>query len=523
MQPETIISDYDKLTSKKSQLLRKWDDLSKYVLPSHSRFLSEAANEETERQEDVYDTTAMRANEVLASSLHGGLTPPTAEWFKLSIRNKEIDKTGKLWLETAAKKALSALNESNFITAISRSYLDLGAFCTAALWLDDESKGLTFGRLKFTNIHLKNLVFQEGVSGKAEFVWIESKMPAINAVNMYDSAKMPMVAKKASEDKTRHEDVKFIIYCAAQMADDGSVKGYKTVVVSREDKAIVDTKISVTAPFMVVRWQQSTGEVWGTGCGMRALPDIRVINQAKYMELSAYDESINRGYVTTQRNLVNNDIDRKGVTIVQDINKLKPLNEGSYNWNVVQLKGEEIQSSIRSMFYEDRLVLPQTTGDTATEFRIRYDLLQRQLAPIMGRLQVELLNPIIERVIALMVEGGALTSPPSSITDDDSLDIEYTAPLVRSRQSQEIEAINQWVGSIAGLVELYPNIRHIIDDERIGRRMAEALDIPAEIINDAEKVAEMVQKDMEQRERQIAMEREARGLPPEQTQPQEPQ
>lgn len=521
---ESIIKNFDKLNADRVTLLDTWQDIARFIMPAHAYFTKErqsGSDDNSDFFESVYDTTAMRANEVLASSLHGGITPNNAVWFLMRSRNKNQSKAVKEWLEECAEKMMEALNESNFINAISQTYLDLGAFCSAALWVDDESQGLAFGRLKFSNIHLSKVVFKEGISGKAEFIWVEISMPANVAMQKFKEASqteaMEQVREIANSDNP-YEEVKFIVHCYPNYGEDGSVIDYQICIVSKLDKKTVDERVETKSPFMIPRWQRATGQEWGSGCGIRALPDIRVINRAKEMELNAYDESINRGYVTTAGNILSNTIDRKGTTIVKDPNKLRPLTEGDLSWNVAQIKGDEIQNSIRSMFYEDRLVLPTTSGDTATEFRIRYDLLQRQLAPTMGRLQVELLNPIIERVFDLMMQGGALPPIPEEFEDTDEVDIEYTAPLVRSRQSQEVEAINQWLSMTANLSQIYPEVRHKVDVLEASQRLAESLDIPQELVISNE---DALEKYRQERQAQIEAEAAENGAPQPQQPPQE--
>ncbi len=502
---EGVIKSFNKLHSERENLLAEWDGIGKYVLPSHAYFQDQkVVDGNHDNMIDVYDTTAMRSNEVLAASIHGGLTPPNAKWFSYRIRDDEINsiKEVREWLEECEKLTLEAIQESNFVTSIAQVYLDLGAFNTAALTLDDESQDLAFGRLKFTNIHLSQVVFREGVSGKAEYVWIKQElMPAVALAMLPDDVdKMPKIKEYAEDDKKQFELFEFYWYCEPEM-DDGRLTGnYVVSFVSKEDKSIVNESIDTAIGAMIPRWQQSTGQVWGTGPGLRALPDVLVINRAKELELGAWEDSLNRAYKTTPDNVIG-DIDRQGLTICKDPGLLQNLNEGDYRWDVVNLKASDIQDAIRSMFYEDRLVMPTTSGDTATEFVKRYELLQRMLAPTMGKLSVELLNPIIERSFSLLMAGGKLPPMPESIPEGkDNVDIEYVSPLSKAQRLPEVDSVNRWLQTMLPLIEYYPNLRHLIDAVQIGRESADALDVPTKVIRGDREFKEAVQQEQQQQQ-----------------------
>lgn len=504
-----IVAEFKKLDGERAPILTEFEHIAKYILPSHAYFVDQKTTDGNESKYiDVYDTTAMRANEVLSAFLHGAIAPPGAQWFKGKERDKDKDKVPSVrkWFEQVVNPRMqAAIEESNFVTSFAQLLLDLGAFCTAGLWLDDESTGMAFGRLRFRNIHLKKLVFREGVDGRAGYVWMKTPISAANAVAMYPEADMPKVRDAYGSDKHKHKEFDFIIYSEPATDSKGSLTGlYETTIVSVEDETEVDSIEELAQPFMIPRWQQATGQVWGTGPGMRALPDVLVLNRAKELELGAWEETVNRGYMTTPDNLVDNEIDRRGVTFVNDVNNLRPLNEGDFSWSVAQLKGEEVQNSIRSLFYEDRLVMPTTSGDTATEFRIRYDLLQRQLAPTMGRLQTELLNPLIERIFTLMDAGGEFGDWPEELGDKVDFDIEYVSPLSKAQNGPRVDAYNNWLSIVTGLAtSVYPELRNLPNIEQSMRDLAESMDVPSSGIHTEEEYKRKNEED-QQRAQEMA-------------------
>jgi hypothetical protein len=103
-----------------------------------------------------------------------------------------------------------------------------------------------------------------------------------------------------------------------------------------------------------------------------------------------------------------------GITVVRNDGAVKPLQIGS-NWQITDLKENQLRTAIRQAFYSDQLQLQEGPQMTATEVQVRYELMQRLLGPTLGRFQSEFLNPLIERVFGIMYRAGALLPEPSVV------------------------------------------------------------------------------------------------------------
>ncbi|NBQ51384.1 MAG: head-tail adaptor, partial [Marivivens sp.] len=60
----------------------------------------------------------------------------------------------------------------------------------------------------------------------------------------------------------------------------------------------------------------------------------------------------------------------------------------------------------------------------------------RLLGPVLGRLQAELLQPMIERVFAVLNRQNKLPAAPAFLNDRD-LDIEYVSPLAKAQRQSD--------------------------------------------------------------------------------------
>src|ERR1035437_2149572 len=91
------------------------------------------------RESDLYDTTAILANEMLASALHGMLTNPETRFFDLTFGDSKIDEDEQVknWCQDVGDRMFRILNNTNFQTEIYEVYIDLGAIGTACMYMGE--------------------------------------------------------------------------------------------------------------------------------------------------------------------------------------------------------------------------------------------------------------------------------------------------------------------------------------------------------------------------------------------------
>jgi hypothetical protein len=524
MSPDQIVTQFNKLDGERATLKTQYQTLAQYIMPSESYFTTDKYVPGTMHEDlRVFDSTAMGAADVLASSLHGGVTPAMAQWFKFRLRgvptpSKETD----IWLEDSEEKIMNALSESNFITAIAQLFIEYVVFGTACLYVENHSDDLAFGRFKFTNVHLSNLVFKEGPSGRAEYVWIKSKMAAQVILDTYgdEADALTNIRKAVGNPKTQFKEFELITYIRlsdkkhSKPSAEGKADGgeYTISVVCVDDKVLLgEEKYLNYMPVMVPRWQKAYGQVWGVGPGTRALPTVLVVNRAEQLEMAAWDRAVNSGYKTTEDNLVDNSVDPSGVNVMNDINDFADLNDGNVQWNVAGMKKEEGKNAIRTIFFEDRLVMQSTGGDTATEFRLRFELLQRLIGPTMGRISAELLNPMVECFYHIGKDTMMLEPAPGEAAESNNLDIEYVSPLAKAQKMPEVEASSQFIAMLQQYEDFYPGVRHLIDIEKDLRNTANILGVAADSLRDTKEYEAKIADDQRQQQEAIAAEQQAQG------------
>ena len=106
-----IVDRYSKLKVLRGTWESHWQEIADYVLPRRADVTKKQARG-SKRTELVYDSTAIHAAELLASSLHGMLTNAASPWFSLQFKDPLLDADDAVneWLEECTHQMYMAFH-----------------------------------------------------------------------------------------------------------------------------------------------------------------------------------------------------------------------------------------------------------------------------------------------------------------------------------------------------------------------------------------------------------------------------
>lgn len=522
MNAQQIADDVAYLKTRKANMANFFQEVVDYVLPDRSnvtRFSTPGERRGTER----YDSTAVEAAEVLAGNLAATLTPQASKWFHLELANEQLNQKRAVrdWCEDCRDLMLGALAKSNFYLAIDEVYLDLVGFATACPYTE-----LVGNRLHFMAWPVAQYTFTEDASGQVANVYREFTMTPVQIVekfakhpgfNEYGPTVLAALKDDAKPD-AKWKPIRMVHAIYPRGFYDPRKPGGKNMpiascYVNLDDKVIVAEGGYLERPANVVRWRKaSDDEGWGRGPAFTAMPDVRSLNAAKRMMHRAAAKDIDpplviedKGVIGSVRTVPN------GITYIKRDARMEYLTSGS-RIDLAQFDLQDLKAQIRSCFYADHLRLPppQAQPLTATEIQIRWELMERLLGPTLGRLQAELLNPVIERVFGLMMRAELLPEPPQEVFNQD-VDIEYVGPLARAQQMPDVMAIERAFQTAANISAVLgdPSPLDLLDADEAVKRAAMLQGVPSEVLRDDDAVEQLRAQRAEQQagmqERQDAM------------------
>jgi len=493
---EYIKKRVDALASDRGTWEVNWQEILDYVMPRKADVVTLRTKGE-KRTEVLFDSTAITANNLLAASLQGTLTSPSLPWFSVKLRDETLNENREvqLWLEDTAKRMYDTFNETNFNTEVHEMYLDICSIGTAALFVEEGNRGFDTDGIHFNTLHIAEYYIQENINGKVDTLYRKYKLTARQAVQEFGEENVGEKILQAAKEKP---DQKFNFIHAVEPTEDYKRATGKTSTrlpfhschVCEEDKMVVRTGGYNEFPYLVPRWSKATGEIFGRSPSYNALPDIKTLNKAVEIGLKAWAKAIDPPLLVQDDGVVGRvRMTPAGITVIRNDGAVKPLQIGS-NWQITDLKENQLRTAIRQAYYSDQLQLQEGPQMTATEVQVRYELMQRLLGPTLGRFQSEFLNPLIERVFGIMYRAGALMPEPD-IIKGSKIDVEYLGPLARSQRMEEAVSIERLYQLAMNVAQVDPVIMDNINHDEAIRLRGNLLGVPKTVLRGKDEVEEM--------------------------------
>ena len=526
MEPTEIRARYDALWAIRKTPEQTWDLIEKFIAPIRGgKFFQDQKSEheiDWRRGRDVFDSTAILAANTLASSVHGALTNPSTRWFDLRFRDDDLnlEDAAKEWLQACTEEIWYALQESDFNLQINEAYLDLVTFGSSCV-IEEAEDELEWKGVDFSTLPIREIYFEPDHKGQILNFYRRYEWHALQIVDKFGEKDVPEHIKEKAKQPGQ-ADAKITVIMAIYPRK-GKEKADTTKLLKPEErpfevKYILHESAEVLGevggfyemPAFLPRWQKASGSAWGFGPGTIALSDVMTLNAMVEQRLAAAAKVIDPPTLVTERGLMSDlDLQPGGQTVVRDINGIAPYESGS-RFDVADHLIMDYRVNINKVFLVDRLELKESPAMTATEVNARFDLMQRLLGPVFGRLQTDLLDPLIERTFRILLRGGQLPEMPEILAGrEDDLDVEYIGPMARAQKSDSIQMITQWVGMMAQMGEVFPEMTILPEPKAVGRELAKAMNIPATIVRSKEEVDQIIAKNeqdaLQERQLQLAL------------------
>lgn len=473
-----------KLEDERGQWEHHWQQLAEYILPRKADInVKRTAGDK--RMEMVFDGTAIHACEMLSASLHGMLTNPYSPWFDLRYRNEElnVDDEAKEYLEEVTDQLHKAFQRSNFSEQIHELYMDLVVFGTGVCFIESDD---TFD-LRFSTRHIKECFLVENNLGRVDVVYRKFNLPVRAAAQQFGVENIGEKLQKKLE-KDPHEEV-VIVHVVMPRTDrdaqkiDAKNMPFASLYFDPDQKIVLGESGFREMPYVTPRFLKSSYEKgYGRSPSMTALPDVKMINRMSEVTIKAAQKQVDPplmvpddGFILPVRTRPGGlNFYRSGTR-----DRIEPLQIGANNPLGLNLE-EQRRQAIRASYYVDQLVLGTGPQMTATEVVQRTEEKMRLLGPVLGRLQAELLQPMIDRAFNIMVRQNKFPAPPPAIADMD-IEIEYVSPLARAQRQNDLQAIMRMFEIMSPAASIDPSVFDHVDFDGLVRHLLGVLHVPARV------------------------------------------
>jgi hypothetical protein len=490
MQYETIFHAYNNAKSRRDKWTNLWRECYEYALPQQEGTTFDTSGRS--RVDDIFDGTAMDSVEQLAASLLGNLTPPWSQWFGLTA-GPDLDEEQVTLLAPALEKAgrllQSHLDRSNFTTEMHQAFLDVIVGGTATLLFEESQPG-GYSAFRFKAISLSQSVLEEGIrTGRLDTIYRIAEMKLSELQDRFTDVELP--AKIIAEGQ---KDTQKSFRVLETIIPESLYYNYHAFLIEDEKNPIIlATGKFAQSPFISFRWMKSPGEVYGRSPVMKTLPDIKTANKVVELILKNASIAVSGVWQADDDGIINlSNIDLSPGSIIPKAvgsSGLTPLKMPS-NFDISQIVLQDLRARIRHALLSDRLGTIGQGQMTATEVLERSAEMALLLGATYGRMQSELLTPLIQRAYGILRRRGEV---PDIDIDGRLVTIDYRSPLALGQGQNSIQNTLYWIQSIAAMG---PEASATVDLAMAAKYLGKALGVPADLIKNTLPLTDLQQGDI---------------------------
>lgn len=498
---------WGQLETERSSFISHWRDLNDYILPRRGRFTLSEGNRGDRRSKNVIDSTATFAARTLSSGMMSGVTSPARPWFRLTTPDPELAEFAavKDWLHTVTLRMQTVLLRSNTYNALPILYQDMGVFGTGAMLVEEDEEDF----IRCRTFPVGSYVIANDSKGRARVFMRQFRMTVRQIVEQFgggDPSK-PDWTNISTQVRAHWERKDFELWVDVTHVIAPNPDRDRTKLASKYkaftncyyetggagEKLLEETGFD-EFPVLAPRWSVSGDDVYGTDCpGMTALGDIRQLQFGEKKRMKAIDKILDppligpAGLANVKVSLLPADItywnERAGGT-----EGLRPIHEVRPDVHHLLGSQEDCRARIRRAFFEDLfLMLAYTDGSrgaqpvTAREIEERHEEKFLALGPVLEQLNQELLNPLIDRIFAIMVRRGLIPEAPEEL-QGASLKVEYISIMAQAQKRIGLAAINEFAGFVGSVAQMDPSVLDKLDRDQMIDEYGKMTGVPPRII-----------------------------------------
>jgi hypothetical protein len=419
-----------------------------------------------------------------ASRLQSGLVPNFARWADLLAGSEvppEQRESVDNELDEVTEYVFEILQNSNFTQEVHESFMDL-AVGTGILCVEE---GDSVNPINFTAIPLPHVVLDTGPDDKIDHVFRERKkikfdeLPILypnvtfdpKVQNMMGRDRETTVLELVCRDYSKKNEEAYYHYAICMTTE--------TVLYEKQLKGLGSN------PFICFRWSKCAGEVYGRGPLLNALSAIKTTNITIEMILENAQMSISGIYQMEDDGVINPDTINlvPGTIIPKAMGSagLQPI-QAAGRFDVAQLVLGDMRKNIREALYMNMLGDPDKTPASATEVAERMADLSRRMGAAFGRLQAELVQPVLQRVIYILKKQGRIELPT---INGREVKVRSVSPLAQAQANQDITSVARYLEMVGN--SFGPEmLQLLIDPEQVAVYLSKKFGVPESLIRDEE-------------------------------------
>lgn len=498
------------------------EELVKFIKPSLGRFLvTDQQTAGQKKHSEIINGKATWALRTLASGMMSGLTSPSRPWFRLTLEDDELAESGavKAWLAQCETLLRTAINKSNLYDCLALVYLSVGCPGTAALHVEEDERRIFRGYVWPTGSYYLAL----GPTGEVDTCYRERTMTVGQVVQLFGLDKCRPAVREMYKSNKR--DVALTIGHGIEPNPDmkSGAAGYRgkrwlscwwDAAASNEDGFLRESGYD-EFPIMAPRWEVTGEDVYGTSPSTDILGDVKALQVLEKRKAQMFDKVTNPPLMGSSQlrhqavsllpgAITYGDVPGAGA-LMQPVFRIEPQ-----ALQAVELSIREHEQRIATGLFADlwlSLTGSDVTGMTAREVQEKHEEKLLQLGPVVEKAEGELLDPLIDRCLGIMMRRGLLPEPPEELRGQN-VKPEYISILAQAQKLVGITGVERLAGFVGNLAAVKADVLDKLDIDEMVDKYGEMLGVPAGVIRTDEDVA-AIRAGRQQQQAQMAAQQQA--------------
>lgn len=466
------------------------DEAYQYAIPF--RKTTRKTGQGEKRVNDVFDHTAIDSAFRFAGKIQQDLWPAGQQNFALEpgpiIPADQRDQVAAE-LEQISNVLQAFFDDGDWDLAFHEMALDLSAGTGAILMNSTADPGRFWDPV---SVPVEELLLEGGASGRMTGIFWTRRMSARVLEETWPEGTYGDQIKKLLKEKPEAEiDVK------CDTVWDPKKAVWRMVVWCDKQDSLIFEDQSRTCPWLIPRYFRVSGETWGRGPVMLAMPTIKTLNTAARLQLQAAAIAMLGIYTATDDGVFNPD--------------LATLEPGAF-WKVARNGGpmgpsvtrfpdprldlsnlvlNEMRMGVKATMMDQSLPPDGAAVRSATEIMERIKRLATDHLGAYGRLVKEVVVPAVKRAMEIAYNRQLI--PQEYPIDQLLVRVRVKSPLAIAREAQRVQKVIEWlqmviaVAAATGQPGFLSRIAHV---ERALTSAGRDLGVPNEfIVSDDERKA----------------------------------
>lgn len=471
----------------------------------------------------VYDDTAIRANNLRAMGLHGYLFSPG--WFKHELSNtikyprhssmrkwtgKRLDEYPDVakWLTESQEVMYAAFSASNWYTITTDVFRMAGAIGTVPIFAEKDTKQ---DRICFTPVHLRECYLSRNMFNDVDGVYRVYKVPLRDLIKKFGIETLkkidPMIEAKYEQAPYDEWEITHATY----EREDRDKNMVDAVNMQWASVWLYGKKILLESGFPYFPWivhdeQLNTGDWYSRSPGYDAIVPILSANQYALTNLKAGHRAVDPPYAMMESLRGRANLNAAGRTYLRQ-NEEAPivLDTGLRGFAIAEQFVDKVQQAIREYYHTDiflmmnRIAL-ENKNITATQVIEMTGEKAAVLSSDTERIERRVFNPTIDIVFAFEYDAGPdgmprgrIPAPPDIIREMGitKLDTDFQGPLSQARKRfYKSQGIKAGISDVAMIAELDPSVLLVPKWHKLARYVVKE-SFPADCMNSEDEVKQI--------------------------------